>query len=176
MAITFIPFIYTAILALICIVLVPRNKIRRLAIYGIIFGAAFDVVLLLLTNSFGEIGYFNYGPFGLLGIHFISPIAWAIFFIMYFYFLPNIKLYQYIYITVGILASIAFAHTITQLGILYLTHGTIDAIFTFLIWYPAATWGYAQLLHYVEGQQPEEQRARSFMPHPQPARKPIKQP
>ncbi|WP_347488836.1 hypothetical protein [Desulfoscipio sp. XC116] len=154
MAVKFIPFIYTAIFALILIATVPRNKIRLLSIYGIIFGAVFDIVLVTIANMFGEFGYINYEPFGLMGIHFLAPISWAMFFIMYFYFLPKRKPHVYIYVTVAILYSIAFCQMITKLGVLYLAHGIIDSIIPFLIWFPTATWGYYKLTGRFRGQQP----------------------
>ncbi|KAF1084362.1 hypothetical protein SPSYN_02138 [Sporotomaculum syntrophicum] len=174
MPIMFIPFLYTAILALILVATVPKNKIHRLSIYGIIFGALFDIVLVTTTNFFNEFGYKNYGPFGLGGIHFAAPVAWSIFFIMYFYFLPRIKTYVYIYIIVAILSSIAFCQMITKLGVLYLAHGIIDSIIPFLIWFPTATWGYYKLTTYFDQQQHEGKRSMVFIPHPQPARKILK--
>ncbi|MEL7565899.1 MAG: hypothetical protein AAGU27_13560 [Dehalobacterium sp.] len=150
MPIKFIPFIYTGIFILILITTVPRNKIRALSIYGIIFGAVFDIVLVSVTNFFGEFGYINYEPFGLLGIHFLAPISWSIFFTMYFYFLPKRKTYVYIYVTTAILYSIFFCQMITKLGILYLAHGLIDSIIPFMVWFPIATWGYYKLTGHFE--------------------------
>lgn len=48
MAVKYIPFIYSLIFAVILVAAVPKTEIRRLGIYGIIFGAIFDVVLLVL--------------------------------------------------------------------------------------------------------------------------------
>ncbi len=171
MPIQFIPFIYTTIFALILIATVPRSKIRRLSIYGIIFGAVFDILLVLVTNFFREFGYINYGPFGLFGIHFLAPVAWSIFFIMYFYFLPKRKTYMYIYVTVAVLYSIAFCQMISKLGVLYLAHGIIDSIIPFLIWFPIATWGYLKLTSTSSTQQYEKKKSMRFIPYPQPARK-----
>ncbi|KAF1083972.1 hypothetical protein SPSYN_02884 [Sporotomaculum syntrophicum] len=171
MPVKLIPFIYTAVLALILIATVPKEIIRRLAIYGIIFGAVFDIVLVVVTDALGEFGYRNYEPFGLLGIHFLAPIAWAIFFIMYFYFLPERKPLVYVYVTVAILASIAFCQTLAKLGVLYLTHDILDSIIPFLIWYPAVTWGYYRLTGYFAECLTEIEQSRPLMPDLEPARK-----
>jgi hypothetical protein len=80
-AINLIPFIYTAVFAGIVIVLVPRQEIRRLSIYGIIFGAIFDIMVVSIANFLGEFKYINYEPFGLIGIHFLAPVSWTLFFI-----------------------------------------------------------------------------------------------
>lgn len=145
MPIQFIPFIYTMIFALILVVVVPRAEIRRLAIYGIIFGAVFDVVVVSIAIMIGEFTYINYEPFGLFGIHFFAPISWAVFFIIYFYLLPDKKPYTYIYVAAAIFYSIMFCQMITKLGVLKLTHGLIDSIIPFVIWFPLATWGYFRL-------------------------------
>ncbi len=145
MPIKFIPFIYTFIFFAVLVLVVPKAEIRRLSVYGIIFGAVFDVVLVGFANMIGAFSYINYEPFGLMGIHFFAPISWAIFFILYFYFLPDKKPYIYIYGTAAVFYSMLFCQTITKLGVLQLTHGIVDSIIPFLIWFPAATWGYLKL-------------------------------
>jgi len=52
MAIKFIPFFYTLIFATILVAVVPKAEIRRLSIYGIIFGAIFDVVLVSISKYY----------------------------------------------------------------------------------------------------------------------------
>ncbi len=145
MPIKFIPLIYTFVFALILVLVVPKREIRRLSIYGIIFGAGFDVVLISFTNLISEFRYINYEQFGLFGIHFFAPISWAIFFIIYFYLLPNKKSYIYIYEIAAIFYSMMFCQMITKLGVLQLAHGIIDSIIPFILWFPLATWGYLKL-------------------------------
>lgn len=145
MSIKYIPFIYTFVLATILVFTVPKAEIRRLSIYGIIFGAVFDVILVSFANIMGEFSYINYEPFGLIGIHFFAPISWAIFFIIYFYFLPNKKRSIYIYVVSAIFYSMLFCQMITKLGVLKLAHGIYDSIIPFVIWFPVATWGYLKL-------------------------------
>ncbi|EHQ90323.1 hypothetical protein [Desulfosporosinus youngiae] len=145
MAIKYIPFFYTLIFSMILVSVVPKAEIRRLSIYGIIFGAIFDVILVTIANITGSFTYINYEPFGLMGIHFLAPISWAIFFILYFYFLPDKRYYIYLYIISGIFYSIMFCQMITKLGVLKLSHGIIDSIIPFVFWFPLATWGYFRL-------------------------------
>ncbi len=145
MPIKFIPFIYTGIFAAILVVAVPRMEIRRLSIYGIIFGGAIEFLVVSIGNLTGSFGYINYEPFGLMGIHFFAPISWSIFYMLYFYFLPNRKPYIFIYVAMGIIYSMLFCQMITKLGVIYLGHGIIDSIVPFVIWYPIATWGYFRL-------------------------------
>lgn len=123
----------------------PKNEIRRLFIYGLIFGGIFDIVIVGIASLIGEFKYINYEQFGLMGIHFMAPISWTIFFIIYFYLLPDKKIYIYLYVIMGIIYSIFFCQVIVKLGVLKLAHGIIDSIISFLIWYPTATWGYLNL-------------------------------
>jgi len=143
--INLIPFVYTAIFAILLFALVPRNEIRRLLIYGIIFGGVFDVILLSITNFIGEFRYINYEPFGLMGIHFLAPISWSIFFVIYFYFLPEKPKYVYVYVIAAIFYSMLFCQMITKMGVLQLAHGIWDSIIPFILWFPLATWGYYRL-------------------------------
>ncbi|MDX9872609.1 MAG: hypothetical protein RBT41_09345 [Clostridia bacterium] len=145
MPIRYIPFIYAFVFAAILVAAVPKNEIRRLSIYGIIFGAVFDIVLVGVAVATKSFSYVNYGPFGLFGIHFMAPISWAIFFILYFYFLPSKKGYIYLYIVSAIFYSMMFCQMIAKLGVLKLSHGLIDSIVPFVLWFPLATWGYLKL-------------------------------
>ena len=145
MAIKYIPFLYTLVFCVILVAVVPKAEIRRLSIYGIIFGAIFDVVFVSIANFTGSFRYINYEPFGLIGIHFLAPISWAIFFIIYFYFLPNKRPHIYLYIISGVFYSMMFCQMITKLSVLKLSHGIIDSIIPFALWFPLATWGYFKL-------------------------------
>lgn len=60
--------IYTFFFGAILVVLVPRQDIRHLSIYGIIFGGIMDVIILIFGNITGLYGWINYGPFGFMGI------------------------------------------------------------------------------------------------------------
>lgn len=141
----FIPLIYTGIFAIILVVAVPKQDIRRLAIYGIIFGAVVDVFTITLGNITGLYGYINYGPFGFMGIPFFPPISWTIFFMLYFYFLPEQRPLLYVYVASAIFYSILFANLIMNLGIFTLSHRWLPSLIVFSIWIPAVTWGFYKL-------------------------------
>jgi|GEM_PF-283723 len=144
--IKYIPFIYTAVFAIILVNIVPKEKIRQLFIYGLIFGGIFDIAVVSTANLLGEFKYVHYEPFGLMGIHFMAPISWTIYFIIYFYLLPDKKIYLYLYVFMGFLYSVFFCQMLTKLGVLHLTHGIINSIISFALWFPVATWGYLKLL------------------------------
>lgn len=164
-----IPFYYTLGFTVILIALVPRRDIRRLAIYGMIFGGLTDILVVSFANYIGEFRYINYEPFGLFGIHFMAPIAWTVFFMLYFYFLPSETVYRYIYTVMGMVYSMMFCQTITKLGILSLANGLFDSIAPFVPWYLMATWGYVKLTE-EEERQPRSGGTFAVL---QPAAKPL---
>jgi len=99
--------IYTGILALIFVVLVPRNDIKHLLIYAITFGGVTNVALIgLVGKLLGVGGHINYGAFGAFGIPFFPPLAWTIWFVIFFYFLPNGLLWIVIYVLTAASTSV----------------------------------------------------------------------
>ena len=140
----FIPLIYAGLFALILVAVVPRAEIRRLSIYGIIFGSMFDVTALLLGYVTGIFAYINYGPFGFMNIHFFAPLSWALFFILYFYFLPKNKFYLAIYVASAILFSYFFDHIIVSMGV-FKRSGLLATLICFPVWFITATWGFYKL-------------------------------
>jgi len=144
-----IPLIYAGVFALILISVVPRAEIRKLSIYGIIFGSLFDITVLLFGYITGVFAYINYGPFGFMNIHFFAPFSWAMFFILYFYFLPKIKIFRVIYVISGIIYSYFFDHMIVSLGILKRA-GILPTLVLFPIWFTLATWGFCKLTSIFE--------------------------
>src|SRR5690554_276953 len=109
--------IYTAIIALALVLLVPRNEIRRLFIYGIIFGALGDFVTVLLLMLFNIGGHMNYGPFGFLGIAFFPIMAWTLWFIMFFYYMPKQPIFLYIYVFAAAVYSAFFSNVLVNLNV-----------------------------------------------------------
>lgn len=140
----FITPLYTGIFAIILVAVVPRKEIKRLAIYGIIFGAIFNILSLLIGKITGKYGFINIGPFGIFGIPFFPPISWTLFFMLYFYFMPK-KPLLYIYVALAIFYGILFGNMITNLGIFKLSHKWILPLIIFTVWFSTATWGYLRL-------------------------------
>ena len=63
--------LYTGILGLVMLAVVPRERIRELVPYALVFGAVLDFLInLVLGNYFNALSYINYGPYGFLGIPF----------------------------------------------------------------------------------------------------------
>lgn len=147
----FIHPILTSVFGLILIVTVPKREIRRLSIYGIIFGAMMDVLMLTFGHITGLYAWINYGPFGFLWIPFFSPVSWAIYFILYFYFLPKQIPLNYIYSVAGIFFAILYTNLVINLGVFYAYNNTYLPLFAFIGWFSIATWGFYKLNRFLEG-------------------------
>lgn len=139
--------IYTGILALILITLVPRNNIKQLLIYAITFGAVTNVSLIGLISKLLELGeHTNFGPFGAFGFPFFPPLAWSIWFLMFFYFLPNDLPWIVIYVATAAATSVLFSNVLVNLNVLEWHYGRV--LVPFLIygsWFSLATWAFKRL-------------------------------
>ena len=148
-----IPLIYSIFFALILFAVVPRFEIRRLSIYGIIFGAIGDSIVIISGKTFRLFEYINYEPLGLMGIPFFAPLSWAIFFVIYFYFLPKHKPLICVYVLSAIGYSIMFGNLLVNLDLMkYYHHKILLPLITFSLWFPAVTWGYYKLAKLFEDQ------------------------
>lgn len=142
----FIPMIYTFIFAIALFAAVPRSEIRRLSIYGVIFGAIGDPLVIMLGKFSKTFEYIHYEPFGLMGIPFFAPLSWSLFFILYFYFLPKYKPLVYIYVLAGIGYSILFGNLLVSFGIMqYHYNRIILPLIVFSLWFSIVTWGYYKI-------------------------------
>ena len=142
--------IYTTIFALILIANVPRNEIRRLSIYGIIFGGIMDALVHFFGYVTGLFAWINYGPFGFLGVHIFANVTWSIFFILYFYFLPKPKPLNYLFASAGVFFSTLYYNLVIDMGILYSQSRILLPLFGFVVWFSIATWGFYKLNSFIE--------------------------
>lgn len=134
--------IYTTILAIILIAIVPRSGIKRLAVHSILLGGVVDFLILELfgylinTNT-----YINYLPFGAGKISFFPPIAWTIWFILFFYLLPDNNILRYIYLAVAAAYSTFFSNVLINLNVIGWEYEKVFIpFFIYLVWFSAAIW------------------------------------
>lgn len=139
--------IYTAVLAVILVTLVPRAWIRRLFIFGLTFGAVGDFVAIsLLTVLLGVGGHKNFGPFGFGPIPFFPPLAWTIWFMMFFYFLPDGLVWKVIYVVTAAGHAVLFSHVLSNFNVFQWNAGPLLVPFLiYLTWFSLSTWGYERL-------------------------------
>ncbi|KNZ71173.1 hypothetical protein Tfer_0251 [Thermincola ferriacetica] len=153
----FIYPIYTAIIGLIAITVVPKKDIRRLAYFAILCGGVFDTLIILVVTHLLKIGgYINFGPFGILGIPFFPPIAWTIYFVLYFYTIPQTKPWVYIFPVISAMYSVLFSNVLANLGIFKWNYGQV--IVPFLIY---LTWHFLNTFAYIRLFEPDNELANS---------------
>ena len=137
--------LYTTILAVIMIVLVPRTHIRTLALLGVFYGGILNLVVILIHKLTGAGGFQNYGPFHFLGIPFLPPIAWTVFFIIFLYLLPGKKPWNYLFAVVASCYSVFFSNVLANLGIFqWKSSPIIYPIIVYLTWFLLVTWSYTK--------------------------------
>lgn len=153
----FIYPIYTMIFSIILIATVPKSEIKRLSIYGIIFGGMLDVVVHLFGYITDWFSWVNYGPFGFIGVHIFANVSWSIFFILFFYFLPKQKPLNYIFIASGIFFSGLYYNMVIDLGILRSSSKFWLPLFGFAFWFLIATWGFYKLNSFMERKASEKE-------------------
>ncbi|PKM88093.1 MAG: hypothetical protein CVU87_08235 [Firmicutes bacterium HGW-Firmicutes-12] len=147
MPLYFIYFLYTGVLSIIAVFLVPKSDLKKLALYSIFFGGVYDILWILLIGLFGIGGYLNYGPLGFLKIPLLPPIAWTVFFIMYLYLLPEETLWSYFLAIIGALYSTFFSNALQNLGIFEWSHGRIVIpTIIYLTWFLSVTFIYRRYI------------------------------
>jgi hypothetical protein len=123
---------------------VPRDSIRRLVPYAIVFGGIVDAFwLLTLTYWLGIAAYINFGPFGFLGIPFFPLLAWSFFFITYLYLLPEKYPWNWVFTITAAGFSIIFSNVLQNLGIfVWRTNRLAVPMIVYLTWMIFATYTY----------------------------------
>jgi len=142
----FIYVIYTTVLGLILIAVVPREQIRRLSFWGIALGAGADFALLLVLGKLlGVVEYLNFGPFGFMGIPFFPLLAWSVFFIMFLYFLPP-KKFVYFYVAAAAVYATWFSNILENLGIFKWNCGNLVVPYViYFTWFGVAVFVYQKI-------------------------------
>lgn len=142
--------LFTMAFALILIANVPKKETQRLAIYGIIFGGIMDALVHLFGYITGLFSWINYGPFGFIGVHLFPNISWSIFFILFYYFLPQHKPLNYIFAGGGVFFSVLYYNMVVDLGILKSSSKIWLPLLGFTFWFSTATWGFYKLNSFIE--------------------------
>lgn len=138
--------IYTGVIALALIILVPRQEIKRLLIYGIIFGGLLNAVLIGFNALFDLGGHINYANFGLGQFAFFPPLAWTMWFVLFFYFIPEKTALAVIYVVSAAAYAMIFSNVLINFGVFVWKAGRIVyPFFVYLIWFSIAAWGYFRI-------------------------------
>ena len=141
-------FFYKALLfGISAYAVIPRHEFKRYLLYGFIFGAIGDVLVVFLLDKFGLIKYYNMGPFSIYGfITFWTPIAWMFTFMIFFYFLPVRIVFIIPYIVGFALFGYMVGLVLSGLGLFeYIGSFKYYAPITFVIWFSIAAYTYFRI-------------------------------
>lgn len=133
--------IYTVSLLVMLIAIVPKKHIRGLAPYAILLGSFFELlVLFLMTYMFNLAGHKNFGPFGAFWVPFFPPIAWGIYFVMYFYVLPQNKSWTFFFPLISAIFSTLFANVLVNLDVFFIHYNRVIVPFlVYITWHSIST-------------------------------------
>ncbi len=146
MPVHFIYPIYTAVLALALVAVVPKEQMREQAIHAITFGGVGSVVMVFIYSPFNAFEWMNKGPFGYGNIAFFPPLAWTIYFIIYFYLLPRKKPWIYLFVLFAACYSTLFSNVLMNLEIFRWNKGRLLLpFFLYLSWFAVVTWLYTKV-------------------------------
>ena len=127
---------------------IPKHEFKRYLLYGFIFGAIGDVIMVIITGPvLNLIKYSNMGPFGIWGvITFWTPIAWMFAFMLFFYFLPVRTVFLIPYIVGFAIFGYMVGLVLSGLGLFeYIGNYKYYAPITFVFWFSIAAYTYFRI-------------------------------
>ena len=143
----FIYPIYTAVIGLAFVLIVPKGHFRQNAIYAITFGGAGSVAIILAYSTINAFDWLNMGPFGLGSVPLFPPLAWTLYFSIYFYILPRTKPWIYLFVFFTACYSTLLSNVFMNLEILRWNRGRLALpFFIYFTWFAAVTWIYTRIM------------------------------
>jgi hypothetical protein len=131
-------FLFKALFfGLAAVVIIPKKELRKFFVYGLIFGGAGDLLLILVMGTLlHQLKYLNMGVFNIFGIFpFWTPLAWTFTLMFFLYCLPLRKIIYYPYI-------ICFGMFGYMVGILLQNFNLYEYIGIYKFFAPAILTGY----------------------------------
>ncbi|MTI84471.1 MAG: hypothetical protein FH756_11325 [Firmicutes bacterium] len=142
-------FFYKALLfGIAAYAVIPKPEFKRYLLYGFIFGAIGDVIMVTLTGPIlNLIKYHNMGPFSVFGLFsFWTPIAWMFAFMLFFYFLPARRAFLYPYIVGFSIFGYMVGLVLSGLGLFdYIGFYKYSALIVFIVWFSIAAYAYLKI-------------------------------
>jgi hypothetical protein len=137
--------IFALLILSLTLLFVPRQEIKKLFWFSLLWGSTADIVLILLFRCLHLYQYLKLSPYDFFGAPMWLPLAWSPAVILYIYFFPARKEWYYIifYITAFAVIGTAIGMFFTQIGLLKEIH-----------WHPLLRfpvqfiWFYGAMRHY----------------------------
>lgn len=141
--------VFALLMFTLMLLLVPRKVIRRLLWFGMIWGAAVDLTLILIFSVWLKLyRYEQTFPFDFYGVPIWINLAWAAAVIMFLYFLPEgkLKVPFYLYLTAFSMCSVFIGEVFVKLGMIKEIFW--DELLRFpvtFMWFYGVAWNYKYL-------------------------------
>ncbi len=135
--------VYLLIVFVLSLIYIPKRQYKEYLIYGLLTGALVDIALVGFLSKVLRIMWFkNQGIFEVLGQHYLSPPSWAFTVMLYLYFLPRQRWFQYGYILLFAWFSFSYGLMVRNCDLYDFKPLAyyIGAPFAFLGWWIFVTW------------------------------------
>ncbi len=144
---TWVPAIKVAVLGVITLLLIPKDRLRHYLVYGLILGGFLDIVIVIAFTNIHLIRYKNFDPFGVFGVmSLFTPIAWALAFAIFFFLLPRKKLVLIPFIFTYSFFGYSLGLVLENLNTFeYIGWWHYGAPFFIFLWFAGAAWVYLHL-------------------------------
>jgi hypothetical protein len=140
--------VFAALIFIMLVILVPRERIKKLFWFSLIWGPVVDVLLVWIFEALKLYRYQYLKPFDFLGAPIWNALAWAPAIILFIHFLPQRKERYIIPVYIGTFSMIGvfIGAYYTELGLVQEIH--FHYLLRFPIWYlwfSGALWHYRRL-------------------------------
>jgi hypothetical protein len=140
--------IFALLMFLLQVSLVPREKVRKLFWFSLIWGSMTDLFLVWIIRALQLYQYNYLEPFGFLGAPILNSLAWSPALILFIHLLPQrqegyvIPLYIGAFSMVGVFVGAFY----TEFGLVTNIHFHYGWRFPiWYLWFSAACWHYRKL-------------------------------
>jgi len=142
-------FFYKALLfGIAAYAVIPKHEFKKYLLYGFVFGAIGDVILVLISGPVLNLSrYHNTGFFSVYGVFsFWTPISWMFAFMLFFYFLPVRIVFLIPYIIGFAIFGYMVGLVLSNLGLYeYVGIYKYFAPLTFIAWFSVAAYVYFRI-------------------------------
>lgn len=144
---SWIPAIKVAVLGVIMLLLIPKDRLRHYLAYGLIFGGLLDIVIVVALTSMHLIRYKSFDPFGIFGVvSLFTPIAWALAFAIFLFMLPRKKPLLVPFIFTYSLFGYSLGLVLENVNVFeYIGWWHYGAPVLIFLWFAGAAWVYLHL-------------------------------
>lgn len=109
--------IFLTLTIVLTMILIPRDKYIDYFVYGFILGGLGDFILNNALRYLGFTGYLNAGIFDVGGINILSPLSWVTVAMLFLRFLPQRRIFTYLYILTFAVFGVAHGYVVNNAGL-----------------------------------------------------------